>query len=42
MYFPLLYNEIDIIIGQNQREFFGNVTHVNGVFRHDTDSLPEG
>jgi hypothetical protein len=42
MYFPWLYNEIHIIIGQNQGEFFGNVTHVNSVFRHDTDSLPEG
>jgi hypothetical protein len=42
MYFPLLHGEVHIIIGQNQGEFFGNVTHVNGVIRHGTYSSFDG
>jgi hypothetical protein len=42
MNFALLHSKIDVIIGQNQGELFGNPTHVNGIIRHGSDSLPEG
>jgi hypothetical protein len=38
MYLPFLHGKVHIIIGQNQGKIFGNVTHVNGVIRHGTDS----
>jgi hypothetical protein len=42
VYFSLSDLEVNIVIGQNQGEFFGNATHVNGVIRHGTGSSFDG
>jgi len=39
---PLQHVEVHIVIGQNQGKFFGNMTHVNGEFRHGTGSSFDG
>jgi hypothetical protein len=36
--FPRSHGEVNVIIGQHKGKFFGNLTHVDGIVRHGTDS----